>query len=55
MGKADVAGWTTIVILILFIGGLLLMSIGIIGVYIGRTYLTINNTPKFLVGEKTYE
>ena len=27
MGKADVAGWTTIVILILFIGGLLLMLI----------------------------
>lgn len=55
MGKADVAGFTTLVILLLFIGGLLLMSIGIIGVYIGRSYLTINNSPKFLVGEITNE
>lgn len=53
MGKADVTGWTTIVILILLIGGVILVSLGIIGEYIGRMYLTINNSPKFIVSETT--
>ena len=52
-GKADVAGWTTIVILILLIGGVILLSLGIIGEYIGRMYLTMNNCPKFIVSEIT--
>ncbi|AEE15742.1 glycosyltransferase [Treponema brennaborense] len=51
MGKVEVAGWTTIVILILFVGGLNLLSLGIIGEYIGRSYLTINNCPRFTVSE----
>ena len=48
-GKADVTGWTTIVILILILGGLILLSLGVAGVYIGRVYLTVSRSPKFLV------
>lgn len=48
---ADVAGWTTIVLLILFIGGLILLSLGIIGEYLGRTYLTLNKKPRFTIAE----
>lgn len=50
-GKADVTGWTTIVILILILGGLILLSLGIIGKYLGQMYLTINKQPKFIVKE----
>ena len=52
-GKADVTGWTTLVILILIIGGLILVSLGIIGKYLGQMYLTVNNQPKFIVKETT--
>ena len=52
-GKADVTGWTTLVVLILIIGGLILVSLGIIGEYLGRMYLTINNYPKFIVKNTT--
>jgi undecaprenyl-phosphate 4-deoxy-4-formamido-L-arabinose transferase len=55
LGKADVTGWTTIVILILLLGGGILVSLGIIGEYIGRMYLTMNNCPKFIIAEKTDE
>ncbi|MCR5290532.1 MAG: glycosyltransferase family 2 protein [Treponema sp.] len=48
-GKADVVGWTTLVILILILGGGIFVSLGIIGEYIGRMYLTINNSPKFII------
>ena len=51
MGKADVTGWTTLVILILILGGGILVSLGIIGRYLGQVYLTVNNQPKFVIKE----
>lgn len=51
LGKADVTGWTTIVILILIIGGLILSSLGIIGKYLGQMYLTLNKQPKYIIKE----
>lgn len=50
-GKADVTGWTTIVVLILILGGSILLSLGIIGKYLGQVYLTVNKVPKFIVKE----
>ena len=50
-GHADVTGWTTLVILILILGGLILVSLGIIGRYLGQVYLTVNKQPKFIVKE----
>ncbi len=52
-GKADVTGWTTMVILLLILGGLILVSLGIIGKYLGQMYLTVNKQPKFIVKETT--
>ena len=54
-GKADVTGWTTLVILILILGGLILVSLGIIGRYLGQVYLTVNKQPKFIVKETVNE
>jgi len=48
-----VEGWTTLVVLFLFIGGLILLSLGIIGEYLGRTYLNINRLPQFIIKEKS--
>jgi undecaprenyl-phosphate 4-deoxy-4-formamido-L-arabinose transferase len=49
-----IEGWTTIVILIIFFGGLVLMSLGIIGEYIGRIFLSQNNKPQYTISEMTY-
>ena len=54
-GKADVTGWTTLVILLLILGGLILVSLGIIGKYLGQVYLTVNKQPKFIVKETVPE
>lgn len=45
-------GWTSIVVLILFFGGIQLLCIGIIGEYIGRTYLNINKKSQYLIRER---
>ena len=44
-----VAGWSTVVISIWAIGGLQLLSIGIIGEYIGKIYLETKARPKFTI------
>lgn len=49
-----VAGWSTIVISIWAIGGLQLLSIGIIGEYIGKIYLETKARPKYII-EKNLE
>lgn len=46
-----VAGWTTLIVLILFLGGLILMSLGLIGEYIGRIFLSVNCKPQFVIKE----
>ncbi|MBE6353839.1 glycosyltransferase family 2 protein [Treponema sp.] len=55
MGKEGLTGWTTIVILILVLGGGILLSLGIIGKYLGQVYLTVNNVPKFIIKETTHK
>jgi dolichol-phosphate mannosyltransferase len=42
-------GNPTIVILILFMGGVQLVSVGILGEYIGRIYEEVKARPKFIV------
>lgn len=42
-------GWTSIMISIWIIGGLMLMSIGLIGEYIGKIYEEVKNRPRFII------
>jgi len=45
-------GWASIVCILLVFFGLTLLVLGIIGEYIGKIMLTINNTPQYIVREK---
>ena len=53
LGLEKLAGWTSTVILILILGGLILLALGIIGKYLGQMYLTMNRQPRFVVRETT--
>jgi polyisoprenyl-phosphate glycosyltransferase len=44
-------GWTSLMVMILFFGGIQLLSIGIIGEYIGRTHLKLNQKAQFIIKE----
>ncbi|MDD5571390.1 MAG: glycosyltransferase family 2 protein [Bacteroidales bacterium] len=46
-----IEGWTSLIISLLIIGGLLLMSIGLIGEYLGRMFLTLNQKPQYSIKE----
>ena len=47
-----VTGWTGLFVGIMFLGGIQLITIGIIGEYVGRIYKEVQNRPPYLVKEK---
>ena len=50
-----VAGFTTVILLILIVGSLIMMSLGIIGYYISKIYEEVKGRPKYLISKKTKE
>ena len=48
----DVPGWPTLIVAILFMGGIQLISLGVIGEYIGKIYLETKQRPLYVVQEK---
>ena len=44
-------GWSSTVALILAVGGMILVVLGMIGEYIGRIYISINNSPQYVIRE----
>ena len=50
-GGSVSAGWASTVVIILFIGGIQLLSIGILGLYLSKLYLEAKNRPIYLLDE----
>lgn len=44
-------GWSSLMAVLLVIGGLLMLLIGVLGEYVGRIYISLNNLPQFLIRE----
>lgn len=50
-GIKSPTGWPSLIVTIIFIGGIQLIGIGIIGEYIGRTFIHHNKDPQFVISE----
>lgn len=46
-------GWSSTTAILLLLGGMILFVLGMIGEYLGRVYISLNNAPQYVVKEET--
>ena len=49
-----VAGWASTYAIVSLLGGVQLISLGVIGEYIGKIYLETKRRPRYIISERTY-
>lgn len=47
-----ITGWTSILISVLFLGGIQLITLGVIGEYLGKMFIETKNRPNYVINEK---
>ena len=50
----SVAGWTSMTCIICFVSGIQLIALGVIGEYVGKTYMETKRRPRYIISERTY-
>ena len=50
-----VSGWASTTCILCFLGGIQLLSLGVIGEYIGKIYLETKARPRYIISERTYD
>ena len=50
---STVAGWASTVSIICFLGGIQLLSIGVIGEYVGKIYMETKKRPRYIIEKRT--
>lgn len=51
---STVTGWSSMVCILCFLGGIQLLGLGVIGEYIGKTYMETKQRPRYIISEKTW-
>ncbi len=46
-----VTGFSALMSVLVFMGGMLMLMLGLVGEYIGRTYISMNNSPQYVIRE----
>lgn len=46
-----VEGWSSLIAINLIVGGIIMVMLGLVGEYIGRIYICINNSPQYVIKE----
>lgn len=52
LNPSIVAGWSSMISVMLFVGGMIMLMLGLIGEYIGRIYICINSAPQYVIREE---
>lgn len=50
-----IVGWASMTCIICFIGGVQLISLGVLGEYIGKIYMEVKHRPRYIISERTYK
>ena len=50
-----ISGWASTIVIITFLGGIQILSIGLVGEYIGKIYLESKHRPRYIISDRTYD
>lgn len=53
-GYESLQGWSSLVSITLFIGGIIMLILGLIGEYLGRVYICNSNAPQYVIRNTTF-
>ena len=51
--EKTIAGWASMVCIVCLLGGIQLLSLGIIGEYVGKIYLEAKKRPRYIISDET--
>jgi undecaprenyl-phosphate 4-deoxy-4-formamido-L-arabinose transferase len=51
VSRTKILGWTSTMMTIIFFSGIIILTLGIVGEYVGRMFLTMGNYPQYVVRE----
>ena len=51
---STVSGWASTTCIVCFLGGVQLISIGVLGEYVGKIYMEVKHRPRYIISERTY-
>ena len=51
LGLVAIAGYSSLMAVMLFMFGVLIFFMGLIGEYVGRIYISLNNSPQYVIKE----
>lgn len=55
MNPAVPVGFSSLICAIMVIGGMLMLMLGLVGEYVGRIYMCMNNSPQYVIRETVNE
>lgn len=50
-----VSGWSSMICIMSFLGGIQLLSVGMVGEYVGKIYLETKQRPRYIISRRTWE
>ncbi len=53
VGGIDVLGYTSLILSIWFLGGIIISLVGIVGLYLGKTFDQVKGRPVYIISEET--
>ena len=54
-GQIQILGYTSLIISFWLLSGLIIATLGIVGLYVGKTFEGVKDRPIYIIKEKTYE
>lgn len=55
LSGATVSGWASLTCIVCFLGGVQLLSLGVIGQYVGKVYMEAKGRPRYVISERTWD